>query len=408
VTALDGTAAAEDRLRDIQKITDVALSRLTDEQFLSELLARVKRVLSADTAALFLVDPSSRYLIASAAAGLEEEVVQGVRIPLGKGFAGRVAAERKPVILDRVDRTTVINPLLLGKGLNALLGVPMLAGGEVLGIMHVGSLTPRQFTPHEAELLQLAADRAAIAVQSMRAVTDRTAAMALQRSLLPTALPVHGDAELAARFIPGSGVVGGDWYDVFTLPSGELCLVIGDVAGSGLQAAVIMGRMRSALRAYAIESSDPADVLSRLDRKIQHFEPDALATVQYAVFDRQMDRVLISSAGHPPPVVAHADGRAELADIYADVMIGVIPDAPRRISEVPTPPGTMLCFYTDGLIERPERALDDGLALLCKAVVPQDAEMALAAVMASLIGTEAARDDIAVLMFRRRQPDGPA
>jgi len=403
VAALDGTAAAEDRLRDIQRITDVALSRLSDDQLLAELLDRVKRILAADTAAVLLLDPSSHYLVATAAAGLEEEVRQGVRIPLGRGFAGRIAAERRPVVLDRVDSTTVLNPLLIAKGLRSMLGVPMLAGGAVLGIMHVGSMASRQFTAQDTELLQLAADRAAIAVQSMQAGTDRTAVMALQRSLLPAALPEHRGAELAARFIPGSGVVGGDWYDVFTLPSGELCLVIGDVAGSGLQAAVIMGRMRSALRAYALESSDPAEVLSRLDRKIQHFEADALATVQYAVFNPALNLARISSAGHPPPVVAHASGRAELAEVAADVMIGVVPSAPRRVSEVRTPPGTLLLLYTDGLIERPDRPIDDGLARLCQSVVPQDdAELALAVVMADLIGNEASRDDVAALMFRRR------
>jgi phosphoserine phosphatase RsbU/P len=392
---------AEDQLRDIQRITDVAMSSLTSEQFLAELLERMREILSADTAAVLLLDSSGRYLVAEAAAGLEEEVRQGVRIPVGQGFAGRIAAERRPVLLDHVDRTTVLNPILLTKGLHSMLGVPLLAGGEVLGIMHVGSLTPRRFTEQETELLQLAAGRAASAVQSMRAATDRTAAVALQRSLLPSALPDYGGAELASRFIPGSGVVGGDWYDVFRLPSGELCLVIGDVAGSGLQAAVIMGRMRSALRAYALESNDPAEVLSRLDRKIQYFEAEALATIQYAIFDPGLDQVRISSAGHPPPVVQYAGGRADLADIPADIMIGVVTDAPRRATAVPTPPGTVLLFYTDGLIERPERPLDEGLARLCKSVTGQDAEVALAAVMTDLIGNEAARDDIAALMLRR-------
>src|ERR1700724_3172897 len=109
---------------------------------------------------------------------------------------------------------------------------------------------------------------------------------------------------MAGRYVPGSGVVGGDWYDAFTLPSGELCVVMGDVAGSGLPAAVIMGRMRSALRAYALETSDPAEVLGRLDRKMQHFEPDALATVLYAVIDPALGRMRICPAGHFPPLIA--------------------------------------------------------------------------------------------------------
>src|SRR5262249_6671452 len=190
-----------------------------------------------------------------------------------------------------------------------------IAGGKVIGVIHVGSLTPREFTSVDVDLLQLAADRAATAVQSLMAREDRIAAAALQRSLLPSGLPDAAGAQLAARYVPGEGTVGGDWYDVFTLPSGQLGVVIGDVTGSGLPAAVIMGRMRSALRAYALDAGDPAEALCRLDRKMQHFEPGALATVAYAVFDPGLDRVRICSAGHYPPVIAAAGQPAELADV---------------------------------------------------------------------------------------------
>ena len=108
-----------------------------------------------------------------------------MRIPVGRGFAGRIAAQHKPVILDHVDHTTVLNPILWEKGIRSMMGVPLVAGGRVIGVMHVGSLTPRQFTSADVELLQLAADRAATAVQSIETRADRVAAAALQRSLLP-------------------------------------------------------------------------------------------------------------------------------------------------------------------------------------------------------------------------------
>jgi len=161
VAAPVSRAALEDRLRDIQSITDAALSRLDDRDLLAELLERTRAVLLADTAAVLLLDFSSGHLIATAAAGLEEEVRQGVRIPVGRGFAGRIAAEHKPVILDHVDHSTVLNPILWAKGIRALMGVPLIAGGKVIGVLHVGSLTPREFTSEDLELLQLAADRAA-------------------------------------------------------------------------------------------------------------------------------------------------------------------------------------------------------------------------------------------------------
>ena len=165
-----------------------------------------------------------------------------------------------------------------------------------------------------------------------------------------------------------------------------------------------MGRMRSALRAYALDTCDPAETLRRLDRKMQHFEPGAAATVAYAVFDPGLDRVHICSAGHYPPVIAAAGRPAELADVPAGLLIGAAPGARRRVATIDISPGTLMCFYTDGLIERRGRPIDHGLALLRRAVTAQPADAACAAVMAALVGSEPAHDDIAVLMFRRLPP----
>ena len=395
----------EARLRDIQSITDAALSRLDELGLLTELLDRIREIMQVDTAAVLLLDASSGQLIATAAAGLEEEVRQGVRIPVGRGFAGRIAAERRAVILDHVDHTTVLNPILWAKGIQSMMGVPMTAGDDVIGVLHVGSLTPRPFTSYDTELLQLAADRAATAVKSMLAHADRVAVTALQLSLVPSALPAVAGMEMAARYVPGRGVLGGDWYDVFTLPSGELCVVMGDVAGSGLAAAVIMGRMRSALRAYALETPDPGEVLDRLDRNVRHFEPDALATVLYAVIDAAQEQMRICLAGHFVPVIAAPGLPAEPVRAAAGLMIGIGDDTRRPVTTMTIPPEGLLCFYTDGLIERPGEMIDDGLARLCRVITAQHPEAACAAVMAALIGSEPARDDVALLMLRRRVED---
>jgi phosphoserine phosphatase RsbU/P len=399
--------SAADRLRDIQSITDAALSRLGEEEFLAQLLDRVKGILQADTAAVLLLDASSGTLIATAAAGLEDEVSQGVRIPLGKGFAGRIAADRRPVIIDHVDHTTVLNPILLDKGIRSMVGVPLIAADRVLGVLHLGSLTPRRFTHQDAELLQLAADRAAVAVQSMTAQDDRSAGAGLQRSLMPSALPDIAGAELAARYIPGAGAVGGDWYDVFTLPTGELCMVIGDVAGSGLPAAVIMGRMRSSLRSYALLTRDPADVLRRLDQKMQHFEPGALATVLYAVLDPALSRMRVSSAGHPPPVIAPAGRTAGLANVPADLLIGAAAGTQRHAVTLHIPQGALVCLYTDGLVERRDEPLDDSLSRLCDAIAAGPPDAGCVSVLGAMVGSEPARDDIALLMFQRQLSAGP-
>ncbi len=343
-------------------------------------------------------------LVAAAANGLEEEVQQGTRIPIGRGFAGRIAALGKPVVLNEVTHTTVVNPILLSKGVRSLMGAPLLSDGGVIGVLHVGTLSGRVFTREDVDLLQLAADRAAMAVRALEAQLDRAATTVLQRSLLPTAPPVVGGLELAARYVPGSGNVGGDWYDVFSLPSGHVCAVIGDVTGSGLQAAVIMGRMRSALRAYALESSDPAEVLERLSRKMQHFEPDAMASVLCAMISPSLDQVCLSSAGHPPPLIAGPGQSAELAPVAPGVLIGVASPAPRPVSAIDLPPGAILCLYTDGLVERRDRPIDDGIARLSAAVTTGDPEDACAAVMLAMAGYVTHRDDVALLMVRRR-PD---
>lgn len=139
---------------------------------------------------------------------------QSVQVPVGTGFAGRVAAERRPVAIENLEPTSVVNPLLARRGIRSLLGVPLMVGGYLLGVLHVGSFSERRFTDDEVELLRLAADRAALAAQSLRSGAERAAARELQRSLVPSALPSIDGVEMAGRYIPGTASVGGDWYDV--------------------------------------------------------------------------------------------------------------------------------------------------------------------------------------------------
>jgi serine phosphatase RsbU (regulator of sigma subunit) len=400
---------ADDKLRDIRSVTDAALSHLGADDLLTTLLTRVRHVLDADTSAVLLLDRSGGQLIATVASGLEEEVSQGVRIPVGRGFAGRIAAERRPVILDHVDPGNVLNPILLDKGIRSLAGVPLLVHGAVIGVLHVGTLRDRVFTTDDAALLQLAADRAALAVQSLRSREDHAAAVALQRSLVPSALPAVKGLEIAARYVPGSGHVGGDWYDVFVLPSGELGMVMGDIAGAGLGAAVIMGRMRSALRAYALEFPGPADVLRKLDHKMQYFEDgDVMATVSYAVLDPGSGQLRISSAGHFPPVTVAPGQHSAMTQIAVDPPVGVADAARRRVTTLTLAPGAVLCFFTDGLVERRTEPIDDRITRLCQTVTPGPPERVCASVMQALVESQYPSDDIALLVLRWLREETPA
>lgn len=406
-TPADSATVSEIKLAQIRAITDAALAHMGVQDVLDELLGRVREVLDADTAVVLLLDNSGRQLVAAAAHGIEEDVYQGVRVPVGKGFAGRVAARREPVVITDVAAADVANPLLVHKGLRALLGVPLVANGALLGVLHVGTLRQRRFTDDEVDFLGLAADRIALAARSLLTETERTAALELQRSLVPPALPEIPGIEMAARYSPGRASVGGDWYDVFTLPSGELGIVMGDVAGHGLPAAVIMGRMRSALRSYAIDYRDPADVLYKLDRKMQHFEPAAMATVLYAVCDPDLSRARISSAGHLPPLLARPGQRAVSLEpqVASDLVIGADLSVPRRTATVELPPGGVLCLYTDGLVERRDATIDAGIDRLCEVVRADRPDVVCATAMAALVGREPVQDDVALLALRRMAAD---
>jgi signal transduction histidine kinase len=170
-----------ERLRRLQALTDAALAHLELGALLPTLLLRTREILDVDTCAVLLLDEETDELVARAAVGIEEEVERGVRIPVGSGFAGRVAAERQPVILDDVDHADVLNPILHEKGIKSMLGVPLLAGGRVLGVLHVGVLTHRVFDESDVELLQLAGDRAAIAIEHARAFeAERRARMRVE------------------------------------------------------------------------------------------------------------------------------------------------------------------------------------------------------------------------------------
>jgi signal transduction histidine kinase len=159
---------ARKRLESVQAVTDVALAHLELEELLHALLVRTRDILEVDTCAALLLDPEGSELVARSAVGLEEEVEEGVRIPVGGGFAGRVAASRRPVILPDVDDADVLNPILREKGIKSMLGVPLMVRSEVIGVLHVGTLAPHVFDDDDVELLQLVAERAALAIEKAR------------------------------------------------------------------------------------------------------------------------------------------------------------------------------------------------------------------------------------------------
>ena len=173
---LPEAGSTAEHVRRLQSVTDAALAHLRLDELLQALLERTRQILEVDTCAILLLDEETNELVARAALGIEEEVEQGVRIPVGGGFAGRIAAEKRPVVLDDVDHAHVLNPLLRQKRIKSMLGVPLVVEAEVRGVLHIGSLVPRAFEEDEVELLQLVADRAALAIEHARVFEAERAA----------------------------------------------------------------------------------------------------------------------------------------------------------------------------------------------------------------------------------------
>jgi GAF domain-containing protein/anti-sigma regulatory factor (Ser/Thr protein kinase) len=388
-------------LKSVQRVTDAALAYLSTEDLLGELLVRIRDILGADTAAILMLEDNQRMLRARAAKGIEEEVEAGVRIPLGRGFAGRVAAERRAITIPDVDQADIFNPILRQKGIRSLLGVPLLVEGRVQGVLHVGTLTRREFTDADRDLLQLAADRAALAIEHARLYEQRRLAEALQRALLPQHLVQIPAFQVAARYLPAapSESFGGDWYDVFPVAGGRIGIAVGDVVGRGLPAAALMAQLRTALRAFAFDGHPPAAVIERLNRLLGYLSPATMTTAAYLELDLENECGLMVSAGHPPPLVIARDGSASYLPLSGGVALGVSRGTRYRQQEFALPSGATIVLYTDGVVEVRGEALDEGLERLRRVAERGHAsvEALCDAVIEEMVADGRRPDDVALL-----------
>lgn len=380
---------------------------------LMEILGDVRREMDSDTATVLLIDRERAVLEPAATLGLGQATRGAPPVPIGLGFAGRVAQLRRPVVIEDLHPQDVINQILVMGGVKSLVGVPITVGSELLGVLHVGRFRTHDCTDDEIlRLTELAHDLGA--ALKRRFIDDsHVAALALQRSLLPTTLRVVPDGmEIAVRYVPAEGDLGGDWYDAFRLPGGRLALVMGDVVGHGFEAAIVMGRLRSALRAYALEHRDPAEILTLLDQKICHFEPDCLATVILGIADEPYGEWAFSSAGHFAPMLAAPGQEAAAVPLQIDRLLGVRGPALRRTTRVDVPVDSLLCLFTDGLVERrpglgsgEHDLVQEHLDLLAKSLgAAEDAEAACIHILLDVVGDHVAEDDIALLVARRTPP----
>jgi PAS domain S-box-containing protein len=287
-------------------------------------------------------------------------------------------------------------------GMVSAMIVPLRARGRSLGaVTFVSAESGRPFDRADLELATDLARRAGLAIDNaMLFRREHEAAVVLQRSLLPQSLPRLEGMEFAVRYEPAApGLqVGGDWYEVVAREDGQVGLVIGDVAGRGIQPASVMGRVRPALRAYLADGLAPCDAVERLDELLKEAERPEMTTVFLLTLDPASGSAEYVRAGHPPALLRRPDGRVQELSGRGTPPVGIFERLDCRSHSIEVPPGSLLLLYTDGLIERRGEGLEVGLERLKRlfARAPADPELCLES-LAGELGADMVPDDVAML-----------
>ncbi|MEU8684428.1 SpoIIE family protein phosphatase, partial [Streptomyces sp. NPDC048611] len=296
-----------------------------------------------------------------------------------------------------------LEPDLLGIGPGGLAVLPLPADGRIVGVCLVGWDAEHHFGPEERSLLTATAGLVGQALVRAHAMdAGHELATMLQRSLLPRKLPSLPGGVAVARYLPATmGLeVGGDWYDVIPLSDGHVALVIGDVEGHSAGAATIMGQMRTAIRAYAVEGHPPDVVISHANRLLLGMETDLFATCCYVDLDMEEGIAWFVRAGHLPPLLRLPDGSTEELPVEGGPPLGVAEEGEFPLTEVGMAPGTVLALLTDGLAESATLPLDDGLRRVRAALSAADPADAGQLADALLGGAKRRDDDVALLVLR--------
>ncbi|MGA5581468.1 SpoIIE family protein phosphatase [Streptomyces thermodiastaticus] len=300
-------------------------------------------------------------------------------------------------------------------GIHSTMSVPIRARGVVLGVaVFTRYEQAAAFTADDVLLAEDVTARAAVCIDNARRYSrERETALALQRSLLPRTLPRTAAVEAASRYLPAArSRMGGDWFDVIPLSGMRVALVVGDVLGHGVQASATMGRLRTAVRTLADIDLAPEELLTHLDDVVMRMSAEAGgegrpgevgATCLYAVYDPVSRRCSLARAGHPSPVLVPPDGPPRVIDLPAGPPLG-LGGLPFEAVEMHLPEGSVLSFYTDGLIENRGRTAETGRRLLCTALAEPTSglEETCDRVLQTLLPAVGSSDDAALLLARTR------
>jgi PAS domain S-box-containing protein len=384
----------------LQQVTEAALTHLQLDELLEVLVDRVCEVFGADVVRIVLRDHVDELeFTVGAASGLEVE--HGTPIELG-GALQQVVETGRPVTFHELP-DTALDPMIQAAQVTSLMASPLVVKGKVAGAVEVAARGSRRFTFEDESLLILMADRAGLAIEHARAYERELSNVEmLQRSLLPDKLPELDGIQVAARYMPGGGNVGGDWYDAIPLEGGRVGVAMGDVVGHGIGAAALMGQLRHAMRAYALEGHSPGGVLDRLDRVVRSLDGGQMATLLYLVMEPDHGTVRFASAGHVPPLVISPEGEATYLESAPNPPLGVFDTPEHREIEHHLSPGSTIVLYTDGLVEERGVSIDHGLEAL-RLAASQDAchpfELC-ERLVETMLAVHPANDDIAVLALR--------
>ncbi|MER8092435.1 SpoIIE family protein phosphatase [Streptomyces goshikiensis] len=296
-----------------------------------------------------------------------------------------------------------LEPGLLGVGPGGLAVLPLPADGRMVGVCLVGWDTEHRFGPEERSLLTATAGLVGQALVRAHALdAGHELAAMLQRSLLPRKLPELAGGVAVARYLPATAglEVGGDWYDVIPLSAGHVAFVIGDVQGHSAGAATIMGQIRTAVRAYAVEGHPPDVVVARANRLLAGMETDLFATCAYVDLDMEEGIARFVRAGHLPPLLRHPDGVAEELAVEGGPPLGVLAEAEFPMTEVGLLPGTLLVLLTDGLVESARLPMEEGVRRVCEVLAAANPADTGRVADELVVGMGRRDDDVAVLLLR--------
>ncbi len=405
-----GTGAGEEPDPELAELTHAVVALESRETILQRLVETACAVLEGCTSASVTMVDRNRATTAAFTSDAAWDVDQA-QYGTGAGPCLRAVRNRKPGFATLHDpRWPLIREAAIRHGLVSALSLPMLIGEVAFGSLNLYTADPEGLRSESDEVAAaLLAEQGAVAFAAAHALElERRTALTLQRSLLPGELPGVDGWDLAASYHPAGSTaeVGGDWYDAFQIgDDGALAVVVGDAAGHGIEAAALMGQVRTGLRAYALEGLDPATCLQLLSRLVDAGEGSdfRFATACLVLVDTATGMCRVANAGHPPPILREPDGSVRFVGGMGGAPIGVAVPGPVEEDFVALEPGAVLVLYTDGLVEDRRRSLDEGLDELAGVLAAPivDADELCNRTIATLLADRLQDDDVAVLALHR-------